>query len=345
MTRPLRPTLAAAALLGALALLVAAPVRAQEAEPVPEEEAPAPDGVPTEEAPEDVTAEEAPEDVAAEEPPADEGPPAAPTVRPLRAPGAPADLDAGYPNRAGPWAGPDEVQLRVTFEDRRYDLEVDHLDATALPFGTRGANRRLDYDTRMTYVRMEAAYGLGLGDAITLELHGGLGVGATDLSFESKRGSDFSGNGRDFSVTAESQPVDFNLATGFDLRAYVTPEFFLGGGYELTYARLSYDNEVFFADVVDGRQDTLVHDVHLQFGGTFGVVTFWAGFGFLVYWADLDLDSRTSANRWEVQLGQGSHFFQGLFGVALHPGQHLSVTIEGAFVPDPSLSMTLGWAF
>lgn len=323
-----RATALAVALLGGIV-----GARAQDAPP-PEAEAPAAedaspidDASPVDEAP--------PADEVSG--PADLPPPAVGTTAPGQA-AADAPPGAAPP---GPGFGVGRLQARFVWQDYRLEVEADDVRG---PFGTRPANRRIDYDLRKTSMRFELGYGLG-NETIELDLYGGLGWGFTDLSLEGKPGSLVAGAGPTVQYTA-STDADFDLSLGLDLWAFVADHVFVGAGYQFLYSHGEFDNQLFYG-VDDGVLDLTIHDLTLlRVGARFDVVSFWAGFGFVFVAGDLDLDQRGGPGRWDVDLGSDDPaFIKGLLGAAIHPGENFVGRFELAFLPDPSFFVSLGWSF
>jgi hypothetical protein len=255
-------------------------------------------------------------------------------------PGAPA-AETAPADRAWVWPTHGRLQLRMVYEDLRLDLEVDHVDGTDDPLGTRQARRRIDYENRHTSARLEAAYGVSLNDDLSLSLRGGLGWGTTTITVESKGGSDLSGGGPDFDTNLETD-VDFNLGFGVDAR-WRSGNLFFGASYSLLYGYGGFDDQIMFS-VVEGDIHYLTQDVYGVFGVTLGeVVSFWGGAGMVLYWNAMDLDERGGPDRWDVNLEEDS-LFKALLGVALHHGP-LTAWAQFQFVPKPSLTLGIGYTF
>lgn len=255
---------------------------------------------------------------------------------------------AGHRRNPGPGFGADRTHVRLRWDQYRVPVEIDQFRDSAnvlgLGFGSRGLNRRTDWELEKTSMRLEAGHGFG-GEDLQFDLYGGLGWGWTELGLDADKGSDLFQAGPAVAADFDSD-IDFDLSLGADVWAFVTDTVFVGVGYQFLFSHASYDHQAFLnGSVIDGESNITLHDLTGRVGVRINrMVSVWGGAGITAVWGEFDVEPKRTTADVEFEV-ENEAWVKGVLGFSLHPGDNVVGSFEAQFMPEPTFRMSLGWSF
>jgi len=246
--------------------------------------------------------------------------------------------EAPIPPGLGYWPGADTLQIGFRFESLSFPIKLSAVSGSAAPLTTSEANRATSYD--LDHVSGRITFAAGIDDWLHTTI--GLGWVTTDMTAESENPTGVLGSNT--STTIES-PEGFLFSVGIDLHHWFTELWWGTIGFESTLITATFNNQTLW-DNVDGDLLAFMTQVHLKSGITVDMASLWLGVAVTNYTGDLDLKEQNAApaDEWDATLNQDQPV-KGIFGLSLHPEDHLVVTLEFGFTPTLSAAMEIGWQF